>query len=291
METIKRKILLENSIDRSNPKTWGTLTASTFYINVMLTQNVDDMGLFIDSEFIKKDVSNTPVDYTILKTKLTDLGYSFPFMLGAQAQQTNSLATNTEKNTSRFPSKNEVDYYNFGNNSITGSTDSKIEDVRSYAKDNPFRILFDTKTDTYVNYKGNVINGVDRIKEKGEPTIYVFDTPNDVNLGTQNQTNGLQYLDYTGFVRTIKTEYGTNNINRTDFRYTSEGWNETNTSLSALTKLEYLFGIISPPEVESDVFIDRGTTSVTDLHLRLSEIKNLDQLSRYGNRLYKINKQ
>jgi hypothetical protein len=171
------------------------------------------------------------------------------------------------------------------------STDSKIEDVRSYAKDNPFRILFDTKTDSYINYKGDTINGVDRIKEKGEPTIYVFDTPNDSNLGTSNQVSGIQYLDYTGFVRTIKTEYGVNKINRTDFRYLSEGWNETNTSLSALTKEEYLFGIISPPEVESDVFIDRGATNVSDLHLRLSEIKNLDQLSRYGNRLYKINKQ
>lgn len=291
MEIIKRKVLLENSTDRINPKTWGTITATTFYINIMLTQNVDDMGLFIDSDYIKKDSANTPVDYSILKTKLSELGYLFPFMLGAQAQQTNLLANNTEKKNLRFPSKNENDYYAFGNNVISGSTDSKIEDVRSYAKDNPFRILFDTKTDTYTNYNGDTVVGVDRIKSKGEPTIYVFDTPNDINLGTNNQINGIQYLDYSGFVRTIKSEYGTNKINRTDFRYISEGWNETNTSLSALTKEEYLFGIISPPEVESDVFIDRGTTSVSDLHLRLSEIKNLDQLSRYGNRLYKINKQ
>jgi hypothetical protein len=291
MELIKRKILLENSIDRTNQKTWGTISASTFYINVMLTQNVDDMGLFIDSEFIEKNVANTVVDYSILSNKLYQLGYAFPFMLGAQSPATDLIAKNSEKYALRFPSKKSVNYYNFGNMSVTGSTDSKIEDVRSYAKDNPFRILFDTTTDSYINYKGDQINGVDRIKSKGEPTVYVFDTPNDSNLGLPTQVSGLQYLDYSGFVRTVTTNLGTEIIPRTDFRYKTEGINETNTSLSALSKEEYLFGIISPPEVESDVFIDRGATSVTDLHLRFSEIKNLDQLSRYGNKLYKITKQ
>jgi hypothetical protein len=291
MEVIKRKILLENSIDRTNPKTWGALTASTFYINVMLTQNVDDMGLFIDSEFIKKDSANTPVDYTVLKTKLTQLGYSFPFMLGAQEQSIIPLLNKKDRKILRLPSKTEINYHNYGNLILTGSTDSKIEDVRSYAKDNPFRILFDTKTDSYVNYKGDLINGVDRIKQKGEPTIYVFDTPNDLDLGTPTQRHGIQYMDYTGLTRSVTTNDGLESIPVTNFRFRTQGWNETNTSLSALTKEEYLFGIISPPEVESDVFIDRGETTVTDLHLRLSEIKNLDQLSRYGNRLYKINKQ
>ncbi len=291
MELIKRKILLENSIDRTNKKTWGTLSASTFYINVMLTQNVDDMGLFIDSEYIKKDVVNNPVDYSVLTQKLTQLGYTFPFMLGAQPQSTDLLANKTEKKTLRFPSKTEANYYNFGDISLSGSTDSKLEDVRSYAKNNPFRILFDTTTETYVNYKGEIINGVDRIKINGEPIVYVFDTPNDVNLGTVNQKYGLQYMDYTGITRNVISENGFETIPLTNFTFKTQGWNETNISLSALTKEEYLFGIISPPEVESDVFIDRGTTSVTDLHLRLSEIKNLDQLSKYGNKLYKINRQ
>ena len=61
-------------------------------------------------------------------------------------------------------------------------------------------------------------------------------------------------------------------------------------SLSAITKEEYLFGIISQPEVRSDVFIDRTITSITDLHLRLSEIRNLDSLIRYGNGFYNITK-
>jgi hypothetical protein len=70
----------------------------------------------------------------------------------------------------------------------------------------------------------------------------------------------------------------------------SEGWNETNTSLSALTKEEYLFGIISVPEIQNDVFIDRGKTTVFEKHLKLSGIKNINELVRYGNGYFNINR-
>jgi hypothetical protein len=55
-----------------------------------------------------------------------------------------------------------------------------------------------------------------------------------------------------------------------------------------LTKEEYLFGIISPPEVQSDVFIDRGITTIFEKHLKLSEITNLDELARYGKGFYNL---
>ncbi len=80
-------------------------------------------------------------------------------------------------------------------------------------------------------------------------------------------------------------------IPTTIVNYIGQGWNQTNTSLAAITKEEYLFGIVSRPEVENDVFIDRGQTNVMDLHLRLSEITNMEELVRYGNGYYKINKQ
>ena len=280
MEVIKRKILLEDSVDRKHDsKTWGSITASTFYLNILLTQNVDDMGLFVDSEFIQKDKSSNAVDYSILINKLNALGGDpFPFTMGAQPQQlTNVMGTN--KLILRLPDSVESNYYIFGNLQITGSTDSKIEDVRSYDSINPFRINFNTATDTYVNYNNITIMGVDRIKSMSNPKIYVFDTENDNKLGTNLQKTGIQYNDYSG------------NLETTIFKFIGEGWNETNISLSALTKEEYLFGIISQPEVQSDVFIDRGSTTVMDLHLRLSEIGNISELSRYGNGYYKLNKQ
>jgi hypothetical protein len=280
MEVIKRKILLEDSVDRKHDsKTWGSITASTFYLNILLTQNVDDMGLFVDSEFIEKDKSTNAVDYSILINKLNTLGGDpFPFTLGAQPQQLTNVM-GSDKLILRLPDSVESNYYIFGNLQITGNTDSKIEDVRSYDSINPFRVNFNTATDTYVNYNNITIMGVDRIKSMSNPKIYVFDTENDNKLGTNLQKTGIQYSDYSG------------NLETTIFKFIGEGWNETNISLSALTKEEYLFGIISQPEVQSDVFIDRGSTTVMDLHLRLSEIGNISELSRYGNGYYKLNKQ
>jgi hypothetical protein len=290
MEVIKRKILLEDSIDRTNNSNkWGTITATTFYLNVLLTQNVDDMGLFIDSEFIQQDKADGAVDYSVLVSKLNTLGYTFPFMTGALPQNLTNVG-GTDKAILRLPNSVESDYYVFGNLPITGNTDSKIEDVKSYKASNQFRVNFNTSTETYVNYNNLTVMGVDRIKSMGEPKIYVFDTENDANLGTNNQTTGIQYRDYSGSTK-LRTNGVVNLVPLSTFRFIGEGWNETNTSLSALTKEEYLFGIISPPEVQSDVFIDRGATSVLDMHLRLSEIGNISELTRYGNGFYKLNKQ
>jgi hypothetical protein len=285
MEIIKKRICLENSIDRKyDSENWGGLTSENFYVNVFLTQTIDDMGMFIDTDFIEKSINNSQVDYSILFNKLQSLGLTFPFMLGVQPVQINNL-NNNESVTLRLPNAQESDFYNFGNLPITGITDSKIEEVKSYNENNPFRIDFNVSEQTYVNYNNFTIIGVDRIKSMGEPKIYVFDTIEDVNLGTNNQISGIQYNDYTGFTS------GFTVVAATTFRFIGEGWNMTNTSLSAITKLEYLFGIISPPEVESDVFIDRGATTVMDMHLRLSEIKNLGQLQNYGNGFYRILKQ
>ena len=60
---------------------------------------------------------------------------------------------------------------------------------------------------------------------------------------------------------------------------------------SALTKEEYLFGIISKPEVKSDLFIDRGITTIFEKHLKLSEITNINELSRYGRGYFNVTKQ
>lgn len=293
MDVIKRKILLENSIDRSNnSKNWGTLTATTFYLKVLITQNFDDMGLFFDYEYVNVETTPTQVDYQILTDKLNDLGYIFPFMTGA----TNPIFTtnNTPQNlwkVLRYPSNNETSYYNFMNMVITGASDSRIEDVRSYASTDPFRTNFDVNSETYTNYDGVSVDGVDRIKSMGEPKLYVFDTENDSNLGTDNQIYGLQFKDYSGRTREVLIDNKTVAIPLTTYRYIGEGLNETNVSLSALTKEEYLFGIISQPEVQNDVFIDRGAISVLDLHLKLSEIRTIASLEEYGNGFYKLTKQ
>jgi len=287
MEVIKRKILLEDSIDRNyNSQTWGLVTATTFYLNIQLNQTIDDIGLFTDVMFISKNKKNV-VDYSILIEKLENEGYSFPFMNGVSPINFTSSLTSVDKLILRLPEKILSQYYIYGNNPLTGFTDSKINDVRSYKKNEPYILNFNIKTESYQNYLGTTINGVNRVTSIGEPMVYVFDATSDLNIGTLNQITGIQYGDYSGLTSTILNANGVD-FPSTSFRFITEGWNQTNTSLSALQKEEFLLGIISRPEVENDVFIDRGITPVLDYHLRLSEIKNLGQLQQYGNGYYRI---
>lgn len=262
MELIKRKILLEDSIDRSSSgATWGVLTATSFYINVFLTQNVDDMGLFTDLDYIP---STTAATYAA------------------------TALTSTDQVTLRFQNTNESKYYSTQHLPITGTTDSKKEDLMSYDENDRYIVGFDIDSESYTNYIGANISGVSRVISNGEPSVYVFDAKNDANIGTNLQTTGILYRDYTGLTKTVLIDGVSTVVPLTEFRFISEGQNQTNVSLSALTKEEYLFGIISPPEVQNDVFIDRGVVSVMDMHLRMSEIKNLGQLTRYGNGFYTI---
>lgn len=286
MEVIKRKILLEKSIDRNyGSKTWGTLTASTFYVNIQLNQTIDDLGLFTDMDFIADNGGS--VNYDILIDKLYDEGLSFPFMNGVEPINFETLLSPTDNLVLRLPQKNLTQYYNYGNNPLTGSTDSKIDDVRSYKQNQPYIVGFDINKESYYNYQNILIDGVNRVTSVGEPKVYVFDAVNDVNIGTDNQIYGIQYKDFSAATTTIINGDGID-FPTSSFRFITEGWNQTNTSLAALTKQEYLLGIISRPEVENDVFIDRGVTPVLDYHLRLSEIKNLGQLQQYGNGYYRI---
>lgn len=244
MEIIKRKILLENSIDRSyNSPTYGAVTATSFYINVFLTQNIDDMGMFTDTEFIPTTQKNSQV---------------------------------IENYDIRLTGKTVSDYYNYGNQVISTITESRAEDVRNYKSTLPYRQGFDVNSETYTNYRGEIVNGVDRVTYLN-PLTYVFGADKtDTGIGKNNQKNGLLFVDFTG------------NTELSNISYVGEGWNMTNISHSALTKEEYLFGIISQPEVENDVFIDRGITKVLERHLKLSEIRNLGELSRYGNGYYNL---
>jgi hypothetical protein len=299
MEIFKKKILLEDFIDRSNNSpVWGVMPKDkSIYLNIMLTQTMDNMGIFADIEYSAKTDTSLVANYDILITKLRDLGISnsdFNFMGGGI--YTTDPYSLTNKEILRIPQKPLSDYSNYPainslNFKITGYTDSKLEDLRSYDAKIPFKIGFDIERADYYNYVDSLVQGVSRIHSMGEPRIYVFDTPSDSTLGTPSQVNGLQYIEYTGQTREVILNDINSTIPITQFNYGCEGINMLNSSLSAITKEEYLFGIIFPPEVKSEVFIERGITSVMDKHLRLSEIKALNELSRYGNGFYKLNKQ
>lgn len=293
MDVIKRIISFEPATVRYSGGTsiYGTMTADTFYVKVMLTQNIDDMGIYTDMGFISgSTLPSEQPDYTTLINKLIVSGLTFPFMNGIQPPTPTGPIDNTNI---RLTGDTLSDYWAYASR-ITGFTDSKKTDVKGYNNIQPYQTGFDINKTNYINYLGNTINGRSRITNQSLPSLsavtYVFDANDDVNIGTINQNSGILYTDYSGITRQSFTDSigEAIRIPLTTMQYDGEGWNETNTSLSAQTKEEYLFGITQPPEVKSDVFIDRGGISVLEKHLRLSEIESIKHLERYNNGFYKI---
>jgi hypothetical protein len=173
---------------------------------------------------------------------------------------------------------------------VIHSSDSKLNEVKSYDNDDRYKVNFDIKKEDYSNYQGTLITGVDRVTNiSGETITYVLNAKRDATIGTTDQTTGILYTDNSQQDLFLPDELDSEKT-ITKVEYMSEGWNVTNTSLEPQIQEEYLLGIISQPEVESDVFIDRSTFSVLDKHLRLSEIESLDHLTRYGNGFYNINR-
>jgi hypothetical protein len=200
-------------------------------------------------------------------------------------QGTTQSIPNTGDVNIRYAGDVVSDYY-VGSGIMTGFTDDKLYDVTSYDINNPFIPNFDVLIDQYLNYQNQSIDGRTRVIQNDEPMIYTLDANNDADIGTINQDTGILYTTYTGITRESNNVL----IPQTDFRYKGEGWNETNVSLSALSMDEYLFGITSAPEVQSDVFIERGATTVMEMHLKMSEVESLEHLVGYGNGFYKIRK-
>ena len=51
---------------------------------------------------------------------------------------------------------------------------------------------------------------------------------------------------------------------------------------------EYMFGISSMENVDSDIYIDRGINAAFEKHLKLGEVTSLEALEQYGNNFFKI---
>jgi len=283
MEIIKRKIVLDNYTSRKEDS-WGQMTATTFCINVFITQDGDDMGTFYDFDL---PVYNNIVKYRPLTNKLNDLGLNFEFMNGG-VFETNIY--NSLPNT-RHPDRVHSDYFEDGHR-VSGLTEDRLEAVKSYDTNFTYKPGFDMNTEDYVDYNGFVINGVSRVisdTNNQNPIDYSEDVDvDDQFFGLPTQDTGLMLRTYKDTIRTVETDLGLNAIPVTEIYFRGQGFNETNSILTPLFKMEYLFGITSAPEVQSDVFIDRGRNTILQSHLQLGDITNINDLTNYGNGYYNI---
>jgi len=132
---------------------------------------------------------------------------------------------------------------------ISGYTQSRIEELRQYGK-----IPFET---------GKCI------EKDGEKCWGVITT----DITTPNP--------FTGY-----TIQGTNYIDFEDgytvYMFNSSGLTASAMTQSAMTKNEALLNVVFDPEVQSDIFIERGKNSAQERVERIGEVDNIGDLQNYG---------
>jgi hypothetical protein len=289
MDVIKHKILLEKYISRKRGSTYGTITANTININVLLTQDIKDMGMFNIIDYIEYDKQHQLLSYEPLKQKVINNNGNFNFISNPSSN------FDSIKNTKDIRYRKKIlDDYHTNGIIVTGLTEDRLELVSSYGynDNNKYVSNFNNNKEQYTNYLGQLINSTTEITNLNNfnPVIYVEDANiNDPNIGTLLQSDGFLLKTYTGETRDVNDpELGTGVIPITEITYQGQSLNNTNSSLSALTIEEYLLHITESPKVDSDIFIDRGITNVLQNHLQMGEISSLEQLVNYGNGYYNI---
>jgi hypothetical protein len=241
---------------------FGQKVLNTINIDLYITQDIDDMGLFANKTF---EVSNTTLPYPPPNFN----SFSYGRLPGAP-----------------------LNFYLTDNNILSGNTDDGyLNQVRSYRVDNNGNPINVPYLNTSDNSK-KVFNGV--ISEDINKTIYkIGANPIEVSeyqQGIINEINsGIEFTTYKNeYTKTID-EYGKNlSFFKTDFKSNSGGWNLNNVSLSAITKKEEYLGIVFKPEVKSVVFINRGVANIFERHAILSELKTTNDIDTNRGGLVRI---
>lgn len=283
MEVIKRKISLDEFTSKSK-NNWGGLNTNGFKINLFFTQDVYDMGIFTN-EVIKAKVTQSLPNYDILISKLNALHLNFNFMNNGTFTTDISGATLD----TRHPKRRRTDYH-IGGFMVKGLTDDRLESVQTYSELNQYITDFDMESGVYKNFKNQSIDGITRVLNRSDndnPITYIING-NREETNFENPSDGILLKTYLDTIREVDNGVSSNEIPKTEFKFKSQGFNDTNTNLSPMFKEEYLFGITSSPEIKNDVFIDRGQNTILQHHLQLGDITNISELINYGNGFYNI---
>lgn len=267
VRNIPKSVLIKNSegktvIDENNPNYYygkipdfkideegnfllnpfGQKIINTINIDLFLTQNIDDMGIFTDEKFIPKEppLINEPLGFN---------SFEYGRLAGAP-----------------------VDFYYTPPTTITGNTDDGLlRQVKSYRKDTQGNDIYVPNLNVSQDPKNN-FSGVISVNQN-ETTYKIGSNINNI------QNTGVFFKTYKNIYEKSVDEYGKEiSYNKTEFVASNGGWNQFNTSLSANTKKEEYLGIVFKPEVKSVVFINRGISDIFERHAILSEIKSTNDI-------------
>ena len=142
---------------------------------------------------------------------------------------------------------------------VTGGTKSNISQLSLYG---PQKYVVNQPIYSGVGVNASYVGTIFGIDPNGEYTGYTI--------------NNMDYYDFSD---------GT-----TIYYAQSSGITADMLVQSAITKNEYLLGVIDQPEIYSNVFIERGKESGNERIQRLGDIQNMGDLIKYGYKFFKIKK-
>jgi hypothetical protein len=143
---------------------------------------------------------------------------------------------------------------------ISGYTESTINDLAQYGpKDNL--------------YGGKFKLGIQITGTTGSVGTVWGPDPN--GLYTAYTINQIDYFDYEDF---------------TLFMVYSSGFTQNDLIMTGLTKNEALINVIDQPEVQTNVFIERGKNSALEYIERIGEVDNVGDLEKYGYGFFNVKK-
>lgn len=178
---------------------------------------------------------------------------------------------------------------------ISGTTSHKLDVVSTYSKTYPYQIGVNGVTNITIDgvqttdgYNGNLTVNILSASTIGEIKIYytidnidyttIYAPANGFRPIPGNSNFNPQYIHPTTFITNLHGE-DFNNY----FPYPN---------LSGQTtfdiKEEAKMGMVFPPKVSDELFIDRMSVAVFERHSRLTEIKTLEDLLNYRNGYYNI---
>jgi hypothetical protein len=160
---------------------------------------------------------------------------------------------------------------------LTGYTSNRLQEVKTLDKNNPYKVgvngVFNVQP-SYIEYEiegifyKTFLNGNSGIPNDRTPSrkIYTYTTP--IELSQPNRRLGKSTRDTI-----FKVKLTNNNFNLYPL-------------LKEENKLEQVF----LPEIEDEIFIERGVSNIYEKHMRLMDINNIGQLEIYKNGFFNLKK-
>ncbi len=134
-------------------------------------------------------------------------------------------------------------------------------------------------TNVPFNISGYTKSKLQDLKRWG-PTPYTVGYVFNKNNQTFGQVDSIT-PDYTAYTINNVNYFDLNN-GKTFYVVSTSGITPSDIVVSALTKNDYLLDFVMSPEIQSNVYVERGKYSPFENLQRLGEVDNIGDLSRYG---------